>query len=1273
MYNHKRGSFASYTNDAGSGFIVSLIMKFSRTSKSCLYLSITPLVNKQKLLVLLLLVFFVSAAQGQWKLLNTFNAQVNSIHFLEREGYPQIGYAGLITGEVWRTTDAGFTWKQSTVPPTLIGSIRDFTFKDSLNGWLVMSLLNSTFPSVYNTTDAGITWNPLVSSPTTLGTAIYYNPGAGGVLVLSEWLGGFTSPDLGVTWNPIPGTSTMNMCGIAFTDTLNGLITVFPTATNPANYITTSDGGLTWVNRTQKLEAWQALPIKGTHIYFTAAEGVREFWRSNDSGRNWINLHNFPAGLNLTGDVHGDMTAMYIQTSQGIQYSLDSGTTWTDYCGPGNDYDTRFYVIGDSVVYASTLDGQFWYNPFGIKNIKQLFTFPAAPYTLTSNGCKSVDSLFRMTNISNCLPVVIQSAVILVSAGSKQFTLKSASVPHNVADTSVDSTIKITYTPLNSLLDSCTLEIRYTIGTSSFKLDEKIYGQVKSGFNVTLSKDLNLLLSSDCSKIDTFVIVKSNACAPDTIENIQISNTTAFNITNPSFPIGIATGGSYKIPISVQQVPAGVYTATITITILSGGITRDTTINLTAQILSATEPRTNLSQANIKFDTVSVCGLAIDTITLKNTLCKKLFIKDVTVSPAGTDFTILNAALLPDSLAQNDTAIAIIQYKPTVGGKVMGTVCFSIGFDLSNTKDTCITISGIGKALPGAGLSRSMLNFPASVPCTTQQLSDELINNGCGFDTIVGIIPSKDNSFSVLSPTPPLTIASGDSTTITIQDDPLSPRLQFDSAGIIIHSSTGSNDTIYIKLAGTVNQPVHKIDLASIITLDSLAPCTAFDTTLQIKNLGTCDTIVINSMNPTGANWITLNAASLPVKILPGGGFTYSLHLTPGAKANGTTTITITGIGIDTTVTIKANSRSGGSPLTVTVDSLFASSLCKAAVNTFTFQNTSCDPLILDQLTLKNLLPGGTQFSFTPALVTPVTIPPGGKQDIIISFNPLALGDSLATFTYTSTASGISRTIALTGKIATAKQTARIGIVTATNQTSATLSAGGVMTLNLILVDNVDPTLGFQDVKALLVYNSDVIDLINTNITAGNSWTLNSRTPGNGTQLVDLSPKNASGLAAGSVMATIDITAFISDSISTPIDLRNIQFNSSDSSFASCVLSPLGMITPFVVTVDSECGSTVLRGFLNHDPTVFNSIKIRPNPAASGTQINVGLQLNQKSDLTLTISDALGRTISQTLKPQVESGLQNFSLDLPKGASGFYILSVEAGGMRASEKIIIQE
>lgn len=1213
---------------------------------------------------LLFMILFVSVAQGQWKLFRDFGAQVYSIHFLDREGYPQIGFVGLTTGEVWRTSDAGISWKRTNTPANLIGQIRDFSFKDSLTGWLAVSQA-SLYPGCYKTTDGGITWTAL--SPLGQRMAIFYNRKTQ-ALILNGWNGAVSivSLDFGATW---AGTGNVtNSCGLAFTDSLHGLMTIFP-ANLGGFYSSTTDGGLTWTDLTHTSEAYQPLAIKGTRTYFICAEGARRIQRSDDDGKTWTVVHQFPLALDLSGDIRGDLSALYIQGKLGVKFSIDQGVTWTDYCGPRNDFDTRMYNIGSDSLYAGTLEGELWLNPFGVKKNGSLLQFPKV-FDLTSQSCKSIDSLFRFINLSNCLPVKIVDMTIISGPGSKTFTFKRPIFPRNLD--SLGDSVKITYTPDDANADSAQFFIKYSVGGELFQFYVKLRGFVKQGFNVSLSKDLVLLLSSDCSKLDTFVIVKSGPCSPDTLLAVSLSNTTAFSVTPPPLPAAIPANGSLSIPISIKTLPAGPYSATLTLTIRSGGVTRDTTINLNATILSSSDPRTILSPAIAKFDTVSTCDFAIDTIVMKNTICKKLFVKNVAIQGAGTatEYKILYAGIIGNSLAQNDTAQVLIQYKPTVAGPIAGTVIFTIGFDLTTTKDTGIAISGIGKALVGSGLEKDLLAFSAITPCTQQELSTQLYNRSCAEDTIVAILPTRDNSFSVLSPVTPLTIASGDSTLIRIQENPLSPGAKFDSVRVIIHSSSGAIDTVNIKVSGIVNKPAHVFSLQSLLQLDSLAPCTPLDTIIQLKNLGLCDTLTVDSIALTGPNWISLNnSIILSRKIPPDSSFYFTVHLLPGEKANGTARVQIKGIGIDTIVTINANSRSSGAPLTLTLDSVFLSSLCKSAIHTFTIQNTSCDPLVLDDLTLKNSLPAGTQFTMSPNPNLPVTIQPGAKLDLVVTFDPLAIGDSTATFTYRSTISGITRTIRLTGKLGTIRQSARVEVVIDPNLKTVVSQAGTNVKVRILMLDAVDPSLGLQKVTSTLTYYDNVLSFVRSTASAG--WSV-SPTLGTGSTTLDITKTDNNPVIAGAEIASAEYETFVADSAYTPIDLQNIGFNNADPIFESCVLSPQSM-QPVVITIDPECGTPMMRGFINHDNTIFSGLSIRPNPVGSGTKLSVNLQLNQKTDITLTLCDALGRTVSRSARNSLGKGLQDMSVDLQKNASGFYILSVEAGGKRESRKIVIEE
>jgi len=1218
----------------------------------------------------LVLVFvFASSAFGQWKMLKDFGAQIYTVHFLDREGYPQIGFVGLTTGEVWRTSDGGATWIKTTTPASLIGQVRDFTFKDSLTGWLAASQ-SQLSPGCYMTTDAGMSWIPL--SPTGQRMAIYYNPKTQ-ALILNGWNGATSiySVDGGASWTST-GAFSANTCGIAFTDSLHGLMTVFG-ANVGGYYFYTTDGGIIWNALTQTAEAFQPLAIKGTHTYFVCAEGFRQILRTNDDGKSWSLIHQFPLSLDLSGDIRGDLSALYIQGKTGTFYSVDQGVTWTDYCGPHNDFDTRMYNLGPDSLYAGTLEGELWLNPFGVRRNKDLLQFSASPFDLVSDRCTSIDSFYKFINLSNCLVVKILNISLIPGPGANTFKLKLPIFPVTIADSATDS-MKITYTPDNSSTDSAQIDIKYSVGGETFEVKRWIRGIVKPGFNVLLSKDLKLLLSSDCSKLDTFITIKSGLCSDDTLLAVQLSDPTAFTITPPALPAPIAAGKSLLIPISVKSLGAGSYNAFITLTIRSGGITRDTTINLGAIILAASQLRMNITPDSAVFGTVSICDQVIDTVILKNTICKNLFIKNISIQPASAateySFVQLNHTI-PDSLSPKASDTILVQYKPTIGGLAAGYLRFTIGFDLVNTHDTNISVYGIGKALAGSALESSLLAFDPTVPCTPQQLSTHLYNNSCGTDTIVAIIPAKDQSFSAINPTPPLAIASGDSTTITIQEDSRSAGAKFDSVGVIIHSSTGAIDTVMVRLSGIVNQAIHKLSFVPL-ALDSISPCTQLDTTIELRNLGICDTLTVDSASLSGPGWFVLSTGTLPVKILPGGSFFVTIRFTPGSGANGNGTIHLKGNGIDTTIAIHASSRAGGALYALTTSgTLFSSSLCKPALHIFTFQNTSCDTIILDDVSLNNTFPGGTQFSFTPKISLPDTILPGKKFDLTVTFDPLGTGDSTANITYHSTVNGFGFTKDLTGTLATSKQTAKFELVVGTSGKTISAYAGSSVTVRLLLQSAVGDTIGLTSTKATLAYSDDVLGVI-TGPVASPGWALNSSTPGKGALTLDLSRTNTNSLPAGTEIATVQFEPYVAVSTYTLMNIQNIQFNNDDPAFASCVLGSQAL-APLLIDITPECGNTVLRGFLGNDNAVFGKISIRPNPVTSGSQITVSLELGQKSDVNIILSNALGQQVSSVRRSSLAKGIQSIYLDLPSGAGGLYILTLEAGGKRESRKIVIEK
>jgi photosystem II stability/assembly factor-like uncharacterized protein len=141
-------------------------------------------------------------ASAQWTKLNDFPAQVRVVHFLDLAGPPRIGFVGLYNGQVWRTLDGGISWSRSKLDSTLsaTATISNFTFKDSLVGWLSMkNTVAQNATRCFKTTDGGYTWMPL--SPQGDMTSIYYNRTTGRLFLIDLNNGPTYSDDEGSTWN----------------------------------------------------------------------------------------------------------------------------------------------------------------------------------------------------------------------------------------------------------------------------------------------------------------------------------------------------------------------------------------------------------------------------------------------------------------------------------------------------------------------------------------------------------------------------------------------------------------------------------------------------------------------------------------------------------------------------------------------------------------------------------------------------------------------------------------------------------------------------------------------------------------------------------------------------------------------------------------------------------------------------------------------------------------------------------------------------------------
>ncbi len=308
---------------------------------------------------------------AQWEPIGTFPHQIVTVYFMSEFGHPEIGFVSMFIPDssvpgtfyardsldLWRTSDGGITWKPIPLVSESAGlyfGCRDFTFKDSVNGWM-------TSYQCYKTTDAGVTWKHLSADVSGEETSIFYHP-VTKLLLLSDWAhywSGFlldsvyVSADEGDTWGHNIGKE---QTGYSFSG-LNGVVTgVYPT-------LYTTDGGASWSESTLSDECWQPACIPGTTTFFAASEKQNRISRSDDGGKTWrtIFVHGplFDMDRNLSGCIRIDRCGnLYVMTqAEGVLKSSDEGITWHSIGGPSAWGDTRFWITSDYIYAGDGVEG----------------------------------------------------------------------------------------------------------------------------------------------------------------------------------------------------------------------------------------------------------------------------------------------------------------------------------------------------------------------------------------------------------------------------------------------------------------------------------------------------------------------------------------------------------------------------------------------------------------------------------------------------------------------------------------------------------------------------------------------------------------------------------------------------------------------------------------------------------------------------------------------------------------------------------------------------
>jgi len=306
---------------------------------------------------------------------------------------PSTVYAGTFRHALWKTTDAGTTWKPLSDAGPLLDVTAIATDPATAN---TVYVLNDG--SIYKSADGGATWTEVPVTPAASdcsAEALGVHPSASGTWLVSEYCG--TAQPTSVIYKTTNGGSSWTRAA-----TVSGEInvvgfhagspaTAYASGTTPSLGVifeTSADGGSTWTSAAgsgstalpqtltgnSAYAAFAAAPTDPKTVYLRVeqpqnANLLLELFKTTDGGKTW-NLTNLPvetpgARLPALLAVDPKNPSLVFCGAQRIYVSRDGGSTWTDVRGDltaggmhGDNHALIFTPDGNTL-YASN-DGGVW-------------------------------------------------------------------------------------------------------------------------------------------------------------------------------------------------------------------------------------------------------------------------------------------------------------------------------------------------------------------------------------------------------------------------------------------------------------------------------------------------------------------------------------------------------------------------------------------------------------------------------------------------------------------------------------------------------------------------------------------------------------------------------------------------------------------------------------------------------------------------------------------------------------------------------------------------
>ena len=357
-----------------------------------------------------------------------------------------------------------------------------------------------------------------------------------------------------------------------------------------------------------------------------------------------------------------------------------------------------------------------------------------------------------------------------------------------------------------------------------------------------------------------------------TISQATVSG-TGFSLAGPNLPMTLAPQQSANLYVTFYPQAPGSASGSLMVTTSNlVGRWQKQHGSATSFSLSGTGTAGSYltpSTASVSFGSVPVGSTRVQSLTVNNSGGSSVTVSQAAVNGGAFSISGFNA---PVTLAAGQNLTLSVAFTPSSSGSASGTLAIS---STASDSSLPISLSGAGASAGYLTPSASNINF-GSIPTGTTQQQSVTVNNSGGSSVTISQAAVSGTGFTMSALSAPVTLAAGQSLTLTVAFTPTSSGT---SSGTLAISSNASDSTLPISLAGAGTTAAGQLT-ASPVSL-SFGNVSVGSSSVQSGALSASGSSVTISSASSNNSQFAIGGISLPITIPAGQSVPFNVTFSP--------------------------------------------------------------------------------------------------------------------------------------------------------------------------------------------------------------------------------------------------------------------------------------------------------------------------------------------------------------------------------------------------------